>query len=91
MANYHIAGGPEGSADVIEAVFGEALEAPKHYLIARNRKSHTEYFESLSTTWSKTKWTRFRECATGFATEGEAREFQQSFRLRGYVAENKAR
>jgi hypothetical protein len=88
--NYHAAGKPEDSADVIDAIFGEALHAPKNFLIARNRK-HTEYFQSLSTNWSKTTWTRSRDTATGFATEGEAEDFKRSFRLRGNVVPNTAR
>lgn len=94
--NYNIAGNPEDSPDAIDAVFGEALHAPKNFLIARNRKRpdgsrYTEFYQSLSTNWSKTTWTRSRETATGFATDGEAEDFKRSFRLGGKVVPNTAR
>jgi hypothetical protein len=89
--NYHIAGNPEDSSDAIDAVFGEALHASKNFLIMRTHKGRSQYYQSLSTNWSRTRWTSSREAATGFATEGEAEDFKQLFRLRGTVVENKAR
>lgn len=86
--NYHIAGNPEDSSDAIDAIFGEALHAPKRFLIMRTHKGRSEFYQSLSTNWSKTKWTRSRDTATGFATEGEAEDFKRSFRVRGKVVSN---
>jgi hypothetical protein len=76
---------------LLEQVFGDALTAPRAWLIARTRKGRTEYYQSLSTTYTKTTWTRGRETATGFATEGEAEEFRQTFRLGGEVVPNEVR
>jgi hypothetical protein len=88
--NFNIAGNPEDSADAIEAAFGEALHAPKRFLIMRDRKRRSEYYQSLGTNWSATTWTRSRDAATGFATEGEAEEFNETFRLGGEVVPNVA-
>jgi hypothetical protein len=88
--NYHIAGDPEDSPDAIDAIFGDVLHVPKNFLIMRTHKGRSQYYQSLSTNWSRTRWTPVRDCATGFATQGEAEDFKRSFRLRGTVVMNKA-
>ncbi len=87
--NYHTGGNEDDSSELIESVFGGALTAPKRYLLSRTKKGRTEYFQSLSTNWSKRdRWTTSRDAATGFATEGEAVDFKQSYRLRGEIVRN---
>jgi hypothetical protein len=89
--NYNIAGNPEDSPDAIDAIFGDVLHAPKAFLIMRTKKKRSEYYQSLSTNLSRTRWTTSRSGATGFATEGEAEDFKQSFRLPGEVVPNDVR
>jgi hypothetical protein len=89
--NYNIAGNPEDSPDAIDSIFGDVLHAPKHFLIMRTKKGRSEYYQSMKTNWSRTRWTTSRDAATGFATEGEAEEFKQSFRLPGEVVPNDVR